>query len=135
MRDVIVVAEFAERIPAALQLAIRTNRSSAVGALGHCSLAARRPDIAIARYLFDLAERIHGKPFEYQRSTMQSSQPGYFEFDPQSLELKSWSTKSTGLCLRSSDGAEQLLNIGDESLRAIGFGRYGGYANSQRFAG
>jgi hypothetical protein len=23
------------------------------------------------------------KPFEYQRSTMQSSQPGYFEFDPQ----------------------------------------------------
>jgi hypothetical protein len=54
---------------------------------------------------------------------------------PKSLELKSWSTKSTGLCLRSSDGAEQLLNIGDESLRAIGFGRYGGYANGQRFAG
>src|SRR6267143_1043959 len=35
MRDVIVIAEFAERIPAALQLAIRTNQSSTVGALSH----------------------------------------------------------------------------------------------------
>jgi hypothetical protein len=42
---------------------------------------------------------------------------------------------TTGLCLRSNHGAEQLLNIGDEGLRTIGFGRYGGYANSQRFAG
>ena len=40
MRDVIVVAEFAERIPAALQLATGTNRSSAVGALGDRRLAA-----------------------------------------------------------------------------------------------
>ena len=38
MRDVIVIAEFAERIPAALQLAIRTNQSSTVGALSHGGL-------------------------------------------------------------------------------------------------
>ena len=77
MREVIVVAEFAERIPAALHLAVGANRSSTVGALGDCRLAARRSDIAIARYVFDLTERIHGKPIEYQRSTMQSSQPSF----------------------------------------------------------
>jgi hypothetical protein len=59
MRDVIVVAEFAERIPAALQLAIRTNPSSAVSTLGDSNLTARRPDIAITRYVFDLAESAH----------------------------------------------------------------------------
>jgi len=40
MSDVVVLAGFAERIPAALQLAISTNRRSAVTALRHGSLAA-----------------------------------------------------------------------------------------------
>ena len=41
-------------VPAALQLEIRTNRSSAVGAPCHSKLAARHSIITIARHVFDL---------------------------------------------------------------------------------
>ncbi len=62
MRDVIVIAEFAERIPAALQLAIRTNQSSTVGALSHGGLTVRYSLIAITRYVFDLT--VHFPPLK-----------------------------------------------------------------------
>jgi len=56
MCGVVVVAEFAERSPATLQLAIRTNRGTAVSTFSHGSLAARHTCVAVTGYVFDLAE-------------------------------------------------------------------------------
>ena len=51
MCDVVVVALTAERIPAALRTAVRTNRCSVVGALRDGRLAARHADVT--GYVFD----------------------------------------------------------------------------------
>jgi hypothetical protein len=50
MGDAVVVAEFAEGIPAALRTAIRTNCSRAIGALRHGSLATRHPNVVISEF-------------------------------------------------------------------------------------
>ena len=54
IRDVIIVALTAERIPAAFDTTVRTNRKSAVGTSSHGTLAARHP-VAIAGHVFNLA--------------------------------------------------------------------------------
>src|SRR6266852_4545912 len=51
MSDVVVVARFAERIPAALLLASRTNRRSAVSAFRNGTVAAGRTYVAVTRYI------------------------------------------------------------------------------------
>jgi hypothetical protein len=73
MSDVVVIALAAEGIPAALRTAVRTDCSTAVRALRHGNLPAWHPNVVISE--FNLTELIHGKITEYQRSTMQSSQP------------------------------------------------------------
>jgi hypothetical protein len=60
MRDVIVVALTAERIPAALETTLKTNRSSAVGALRDGGLAAQHPDITVAGDVFN--SEVHRAP-------------------------------------------------------------------------
>jgi hypothetical protein len=60
MRDVVVMAKFTERIPPALQLAIRTDRRSAVATLCDGRLAAQHPDITVTRYKFNLT--MHSPP-------------------------------------------------------------------------
>ena len=60
MSRVVVIAQFAEGIPAALGRAIRTNRCSAVGALGYRGLATGHPNVVISE--FNLAEWAYGKP-------------------------------------------------------------------------
>jgi hypothetical protein len=59
MRDVVIVAGFAERIAAAFDTTIRTNRSSTVGALSHSTVATWSSNTAIAAYVFNLAVGIH----------------------------------------------------------------------------
>jgi len=44
---VVVIAQFAERIPAALRTAVRTNRRSAVSTTRHGSLATWHTDVTI----------------------------------------------------------------------------------------
>jgi hypothetical protein len=56
-RDVVVIAHDAERIPAALRTAIRTNRRPAVCASIHGRLTARHPNVAVTRYELDLTVR------------------------------------------------------------------------------
>src|SRR5882724_3877475 len=59
MSRVIVVAEFAERISAAFRATVGTDRRPAVTALGHGSLAAWRPNVAVTGYILDLAIGAH----------------------------------------------------------------------------
>jgi hypothetical protein len=59
MRSVVVIAQAAEGIPAALRTAIRTNRCSAVTALRLGRLAARRTYVIVTGYVFDLTEWRH----------------------------------------------------------------------------
>jgi hypothetical protein len=54
-----VIALTAERISAAFDTAIRTDRSSTVSAPGHGGLAAGYPHVAIGENVFDLARGIH----------------------------------------------------------------------------
>ena len=54
-RQVVVIAQFAEGIPAALRTAVRTDSGSTVSALRHGSLAAWHTDVTIAVSVFDLA--------------------------------------------------------------------------------
>jgi len=49
MSDVVVIAEFAERISAALRTAVIADRRSAVGTFSHGRLAARRTYFAVTR--------------------------------------------------------------------------------------
>jgi hypothetical protein len=55
IRDVIIVALTAERIPAALETTVRTNRGTTIGTLRDGGLAAGHPVVAITRRVFDLA--------------------------------------------------------------------------------
>jgi hypothetical protein len=59
MRRVVVIALTAERIPAALRAAVRTDRRSTVTALRHGSLAAWHTYVAITGDIFNLAGWIH----------------------------------------------------------------------------
>ena len=59
MSDVVVVAEFTEWLSATLHLAIRTDRSTTVGAVGHGMLAAGHTYVAVTGYVFNLTEWIH----------------------------------------------------------------------------
>jgi len=59
MSDVVVIAQGAEGISAALRTAVIADRGSAITALRYSRLVARRPDIAVTGYVFDLAEWIH----------------------------------------------------------------------------
>ena len=55
----VVIAVLTKRVAAAPRAAIRTNRSSAVGAFSYSGLAARHSVCLTARTVFDLAEWIH----------------------------------------------------------------------------
>jgi hypothetical protein len=55
MRDVVVVADFTERLSAALRLTVCTYRCSAVGTLGDGRFATRHSIVAVAGHEFDLA--------------------------------------------------------------------------------
>ena len=55
MRDMIIVALTAERIPAAFDATVRTNRGTTVGTFSDGSLAARHSVVAIAGHVFNLA--------------------------------------------------------------------------------
>jgi len=59
MSDVVVIAHDAERIPATLRTAVRTDRRSAVTALRHSRLAAWHPNVAATGNVFDLTEFVH----------------------------------------------------------------------------
>ena len=61
----VVVAQFAEGTPATLHLAIRTDRSTTVGALLHGRLTAWRSCVAVTSYVFDLTVGIHRDSVEY----------------------------------------------------------------------
>ena len=53
----VVIAHDAERIPAALRTAVRTNRTATIGALRYGSLTTRHPYVVISE--FNLAEWAH----------------------------------------------------------------------------
>ena len=55
LSDVIVTAQFTERLSAALRTAVITDCYTTVTALGHGTLAARRTYVAVTGYVFDLA--------------------------------------------------------------------------------
>ena len=59
MSDVVVIAQGAEGISAALRTAVRTNRSSAVTALRHGRLAAWHTYVAFTPHVLDLAGGVH----------------------------------------------------------------------------
>ena len=55
----VIAAPFTEGFAAALRTAIGANRSSAVSALRHGTIAAWHPDVTIAVPVFDLAVGAH----------------------------------------------------------------------------
>src|SRR5690349_19645758 len=61
MSDVVVVAQFAEGIPAAFRRAIVTNRRPTVSTFSHRSLVARHSFVAVTGYVFDLTEWAHSR--------------------------------------------------------------------------
>jgi hypothetical protein len=72
MRDVIVIALTAERIPAALGATVRTDRCSAIGTVRDGELAARHPVVAIAGDVFNLAVHCSNSA----QASSQERQPG-----------------------------------------------------------
>jgi hypothetical protein len=66
-RQVVVVAELAERRAATLRGTIRANGSATIGALGDSQLVATRSYITVAGYVLDLTE-----PFHTRRHTQPS---------------------------------------------------------------
>jgi len=59
MCGVVVIAQFAEGISAALGRAVIADRNSAVSTFSHGRLAARHTYVAATGYVLDLTERIH----------------------------------------------------------------------------
>ena len=60
MIDVVVVAEFAERLSATFLATVRTDRSPAVSTFSLGSLTTGHAYVAVTGYVLDLAEWIHG---------------------------------------------------------------------------
>jgi hypothetical protein len=115
MSPVVIATPLTEGLPAAPHATVGTDGHSTVSAFRHSAIATRRPYVAIACSVFDLAELLHeGVRFPSSNSRCHHKMlHGYLESDQQTCRLGEWllpNRAAAERCFKLPPSLNKLLN-------------------------